>query len=268
MSHDQISDGADITRDSFKSMIPHIILMLLFYTVIVKLSGMLSSQIPHLPILSNILDNFQWARYIIRSGLKIIAGIIAIKIMGGGIKQYGLTLKSDKLYIIPAVSTGIILILIQTGFLLLPSIVSGRGFVMYGGNGMEKINSPLPYHFLNQLGRCFGIIAGVFILHGVVQTYLMDKINGSITIKSWNFHIACFIVTFIAFIQAFIPFRHSLTSGFLMVFLNVLLLRALLTFLCAYWYEKSRSLVAPSIANVIHTFWFVIVVFLYNRFGG
>jgi len=268
MSHDEIPHGMEKTGDSFKAMIPHIILMLLFYTAIIKMSSILASQIPRMQIFSGIVGSFQCPRYLIRGGLKIIVGGIAIMIMGGGVRRYGLTLKSDKLYIIPEVFTGILLILTQTGLFILPSMLSGRGFVMYSGSDLPQAVSQVSYNFLFHLGNCFGSLAVVFILHGVVQTYLMDKINRSITLRLWHFHVSCIIVTCIILIQIIIPFRQSLIGGYLKFFGAMLLLLVMLTFMCAYWYEKSRSLVAPAIVNVFHGFWFVFVVFLYNRFGG
>lgn len=187
-----------------------------------------------------LVEGSPWIPKYIGDSVAFAVGMFIIwKISRGRLKDYGFSLASKNLKIKLSLLLGILLGLIGIILDHLPELISRVQF---------ETAHPYPLTAVNILGMMTfqWIFVGIFeetITRGLVQTDLMEKLNGIVTLYKWDFHIGS-IITAIIFGLGHSGPHMFFGSSWLTLVPHLLL--ALLYGLCSsYIYQETKSLVGP-----------------------
>lgn len=184
------------------------------------------------------LEAYPWIFLYFHHFFQMIFAIAVMLVLGGGLKSYGLTFESKNLYIFPAITVGIMFGVIMTLVDFLPTILAGVKISGYDLNPLNVMG------WLSFEWVFAGLSEEIFI-RGMMMTYLMRKMNGHVRFFKWEVHIAGVIIA-VLFALMHIS---SFFSGNLIYAIGQQIYAFILGLIYAYFYEKSRSLVAPIIAH-------------------
>lgn len=203
----------------------------------------LLNRIPDFNLLA---QNSPWIPKYIADSLAFGIGMIMIwRISQGRFKEYGFTLAKRSLKLKLSAALGIILA--SVGILLdhLPELIAGT-----------KIKPVYPYPFtvVNVLGMMSfqWIFVGIFeetITRGLVQTPLMNKLKGTVTIFKWDFHTGSVITGIIFGVGHFVP--HIFFGGPWFSLAPHLIFATIYGLCSSYIYQETRSLAGPILMHNI-----------------
>lgn len=184
--------------------------------------------------------NSPWIPKYIGDSIAFIVGISMIwKMSQGSLKEYGFTFVRKNLKVKISITLGVVLGL--TGILLdhFPELLSGA-----------KLEPAHPYSLtvLNIIGMMSfqWFFVGLFeetITRGLVQTYLMEKLKGIVTLYKWDFHIGSIITAIIFGLGHFGP--HMFFGGSWLTLFPHLLFATAYGLCSSYIYQETRSLAGP-----------------------
>jgi membrane protease YdiL (CAAX protease family) len=181
-----------------------------------------------------------WIPKVIGDSIAFAAGLLIIfKISRRRLKDYGFRLKGKNFKIKLSLILGILLGLL--------GIILDHFYEWISGAQFKPVHT-YPLTAANILGMMTfqWIFVGIFeetITRGLVQTYLMEKLNGTVTFFKWNFHIGSIITAMIFGVGHFGP--HFFFGGSLLTLAPHLLFAILCGLCLSYVYQESRSLVGP-----------------------
>jgi hypothetical protein len=237
-SHDSSSE-----RSAFSALLVPSVLMFLLY--IAAISG----AILPLLLLSKLGFPHNIFFWILNSVFMVAVGLLAIWAMGGSFAGHGFTLGEDRSYIPHTIIFGAAAAVVH-------SIISLITFLhTQGGIQAAFPGYPVRIHDISGIvepvliGIMFGIAQAVLLI-GVVQVYLMRKSAAHVRLGRWEVHAAGIAVCCIAVLSYVVPTIHGFRLG-IPYFMSEMVDKAILCCVIlasAYWFEKSRSLVAPVLA--------------------
>ena len=111
-------------KDIFKNKVLPIVVVLLMAIGIGVLTEFLTRYARDL-FVPETIKSYRWAYLHIHHIIQMILAMIVMLIMGGGFKSYGFNLKSNNLYIWPAIFVGVLFGVIMTLVDHVPTIISG-----------------------------------------------------------------------------------------------------------------------------------------------
>ncbi len=225
-------------KEILKTKIFPVIVVIIFAGLIEYLSGFLTHQSIGKLFNHGTLRSYPWIYLHIHHFLQMVLAIIVMLFLGGGLKNYGFTLRSKNLYILPAIIVGVLFGVIMTLVDHLPTIISGNKISGYDLNILNVIG-------MLSFGWVFSGLSEEIFIRGLMMTYLMKKFNGHIKFLKWDIHVAGVIIA-ILFALMHIS---SFWSGNLIYAIGQQIYAFILGLCYAYFYEKSRSLLSPIIAH-------------------
>ncbi|NOY36842.1 MAG: CPBP family intramembrane metalloprotease [Chlorobi bacterium] len=184
------------------------------------------------------IKSYSWINLYIHHFFEMVFAIVVMLILGGGLKNYGLTLKSKKLYIYPAIFVGVLFGIVMILVDYFPTILSGSKITGYDLNTTNVIGW-LSFEWL------FAGFSEEILVRGLLMTYLMKKFNGHIKFLKWDIHVAGVIIAVLFSLMHITSFW----SGNLIYAIGQQIYAFILGLCFAYFYEKSRSLLSPIIAH-------------------
>ena len=199
-----------------------------------------------IPGFSRLAETSMWLPKYIGDFVAFAVGMTIVwRISQGRFEEYGFTLSGRSLKIISSVILGILLGLLGLLWEHFSQLVSG---------GPLSPAHPYPLTIVNILGMMTfqWIFVGLFeepITRGLVQTHLMDKMKGSITIFKWNFHIGSIFTAILFGVGHFGP--HIFFGGSWLTLFPHLLFATVYGLCSSYIYQETRSLIGPIIMHNI-----------------
>ena len=185
-------------------------------------------------------QNSPWIPKYIGDLIAFTIGMIMIwRISKGKLSDYGFTLAGGNLKLKLSIVMGVILTLFGSLLNRLPEIIAGESL---------KPTFSYPLNLINIIGMLSfqWIFVGIFeetITRGLMQTYLMKKLKGTIKIFKWNMHIGS-VITGIIFGLGHIGPHIFFGQSWLMLIPHIIF--ASLYGLCSsYIYQETKSLVGP-----------------------
>jgi membrane protease YdiL (CAAX protease family) len=193
-----------------------------------------------IPEFKPLAQNCPWIPKYMGDSIAFAVGMTIIwRISGGRLGEYGFTLARQNLKLKLSITLGVILGLIGILSDHFPELISGA-----------KIEPAhlYPLSVANVLGMTTfqWIFAGIFeetITRGLVQTYLMDKLKGSVTIVKWNFHIGSVITAILFGVGHFGP--HIFFGGSWFTLVPHLIFATVYGLCSSYIYQETKSLAGP-----------------------
>ena len=163
--------------------------------------------------------------------------IIIWRISPGRLREYGFTLANRNLRLKLSAALGVVLGL--TGGLLdhLPQVIAG-----------DPIEPAYPLTLANVLGMLSfqWVFVGIFeetVTRGLVQTHLMNRLKGTVTLFRWDFHIGSVITALIFGLGHLGP--HMFFGGSWLSLAPHLAFATVYGLCSSYIYQETRSLAGP-----------------------
>lgn len=197
----------------------------------------LLNRIPEFKLL---VQNSTWVPKYIGDSVAFAVGMVMIwRISQGRLGEYGFTLPLRNLKVKLSIVLGVILGLM--------GILLDHFTELISGVNIEPAH-PYPLTVLNVLGMMTfqWIFVGIFeetITRGLVQTYLMNELKGSIKILKWDFHIGSVITAIIFGLGHLGP--HIFFGGSWLSLAPHLVFATLYGLCSSYIYQETKSLVGP-----------------------
>jgi membrane protease YdiL (CAAX protease family) len=222
-------------KEVFKTKIWPVIFVILLMFISLLISGLLTNFIKTL-FPPESLKTYPWISSYAQNILRIPLAITIMLLLGGGLRSYGFNLKSNNLYVPPAILSGILLFVIMTVVDHLPSILWGAKIRGY------------PLDTTNMAGQLLRqwLVVGTseeILFRGLAMTYLMRKFQGHIRFFKWDIHVAGVIIA-VLFALAHVG---TFWSGNLIYAVGQQIYGLFAGLALAYLFEKSKSLLAPII---------------------
>jgi membrane protease YdiL (CAAX protease family) len=238
-------------KEAFKTKVLPVIVVIIFILLVGSVSEFLARYTTKL-FNPETLKAYPWIWLYFHHFFQMVLAIIAILFLGGGFRNYGFTVKSKHLYIVPAIIVGVLFGVIMTLVDHLPTILSGSKISGYDLNTINVIGW-LSFEWV------FAGLSEEILVRGLMMTYLMKYFNGHVKFIKWDVHVAGVIIA-ILFALMHIS---SFWSGNLIYAIGQQIYAFILGLCYAYFYEKSRSLLSPIIAhNLSNGIEFVILFLL------
>jgi len=193
-----------------------------------------------IPDFNLLVQRSTWIPKYIGDSVAFAVGMIMIcRISQGRLGEYGFTLARRNFKVKISIVIGVILGLM--------GILLDHFTELISGANIEPAH-PYPLTVINILGMMTfqWIFVGIFeetITRGLVQTYLMDKLKGSIKIFKWDFHIGSVITAIIFGLGHFGP--HIFFGGSWLSLAPHLIFATLYGLCSSYIYQETKSLVGP-----------------------
>lgn len=216
------------------------VFMLVFYFA-VQGSGVLGAWLFH--VTSGFGTGGRWMYPLFLFLPEVLLGLLFIHLMDGGLQGHGFTLKSSRLYILPAVLLSVAVAALYTvKDMLRGNFITGLGMFHPGRVTMEAM-------LTNGL---YGVVQA-FLLCGVMQEFISRRAEGQVRMLRWDVPLAGIAVSLIAIVYEIIPKLIAWASygrpdyfGFVTA-----LLFGVIVLIYSYWYDRSRSMGAPVIAGAL-----------------
>ncbi|MCH8941170.1 MAG: CPBP family intramembrane metalloprotease [Bacteroidetes bacterium] len=238
-------------KEVLKTKVSPVIVVIVFVLLIGLLSEFITLYVGKL-FNPETIKSYRWINLYINHFFHMVFAIVIMLLLGGGLKSYGITLKSKNLYILPAIFVGMLFGVVMLLVDHFPTILSGSKITGY------DLNTPNVIGWLS-FEWVFAGLSEEIVARGLMMTYLMKKFNGHIKFLKWDIHVAGVIVA-VLFALMHIS---SFWSGNLIYAIGQQLYALILGLCFAYFYEKSKSLVSPIIAhNVSNGIEFLILFLL------
>lgn len=193
-----------------------------------------------------VAQNSPWIPKYIGDSIAFAIGMIIIwRVSQGRFGDYGFTLagRDPKLKL----SITIAVIVAFIGILLdyLPKVIAGN----------SEIGPAYALTVVNILGMMSfqWIFVGMFeepITRGLVQTHLMNKLKGTVTVFKWDFHIGTVITAIIFGVGHFGP--HMFFGMSLLSLIPHLIIATLYGLCSSYIYQETRSLAGPILMHNLY----------------
>ena len=199
-----------------------------------------------IPEFKLIAENSPWLpKYIADSLAFTISMILIWRVSRGRFRDFGFVYKGRDLKVILSIALGVILALVGLLLDYLPKVIAGN----------SDTGPAYQLTVANVLGMMSfqWVFVGIFeepLIRGLVQTHLVSKLKGSITIFKWDFHIGTVITTILFGVGHFVP--HIFFGGSWLSLVPHLVM-ATLTGLClGYIYQETGSLVGPVLMHNVY----------------
>lgn len=199
-----------------------------------------------IPDFNLIAQNSPWLPKYIGDSLAFAISMVLIwRVSQGRFREFGFVLKGRDLKLRLSVVLGVVLALIGILLDYLPKVMAGDS-----GSGPAY-----PLTVANVLGMMSfqWIFVGIFeepLVRGLVQTHLVSKLKGSVTIFKWDFHIGTVITAILFGVGHFGP--HIFFGGSWLSLVPHLVI-ATLTGLClGYIYQETGSLAGPVLMHNVY----------------
>jgi membrane protease YdiL (CAAX protease family) len=193
-------------------------------------------------------ENSTWLPKYIGDSLAFLVTMIMIwRISQGNFREYGFTLKGRDLKLKASLALGVFLALLGILDTYLPDVISAGSLVIEPAH-------PYPLTVVNILGMMSfqWIFVGIFeepLARGLVQTYLMNKMKGTISIFKWDFHIGTVITAILFGVGHFGP--HIFFGGSWLSLIPHLIFATLFGLAAGYIYQETKSLAGPILMHNI-----------------
>jgi membrane protease YdiL (CAAX protease family) len=199
-----------------------------------------------IPGFKPVAQNSPWLpKYIGDSVAFAISMILIWRVSQGRFRKFGFVLKGRELKLGLSVVLGVVLALIGILLDYLPKVTAGN----------PETGPGYPLTVANVLGMMSfqWIFVGIFeepLVRGLVQTHLVNKLKGSVTIFKWDFHIGTVITAILFGVGHFGP--HIFFGGSWLSLVPHLVI-ATLTGLClGYIYQETGSLAGPVLMHNVY----------------
>jgi membrane protease YdiL (CAAX protease family) len=197
-----------------------------------------------IPAYRHIAENSPWIPKYIGDSIAFAVGLPIIwRVSHGRLREYGFTLANQNLRLKLSAALGVVLGL--TGGLLdhLPQVITGN-----------PIEPTYPLTLANVVGMLSfqWVFVGPFeetITRGLVQTHLMNKLRGTVTLFRWDFHIGSVITALIFGLGHFGP--HVFFGGSWLSLVPHLAFATAYGLCSSYIYQETRSLAGPVLMHNI-----------------
>lgn len=226
-------------RDFLKNKIIPVVVVLLMAVGIIVLTEILTPYAKDL-FIPETINSYRWAYLHLHHLIQMFLAMILMLLMGGGYRSYGFNLKSDNLYIWPAIFVGVLFGVIMTLVDHVPTIISGAQIT-----GWELTTTNV-VGWLSFEWIFAGLSEEIFI-RGLMMTYLMTKFSGHVRFFKWDVHVAGVIIAGLFALMHISTFW----SGNLIYAIGQQIYAFILGLCYAYFFEKSRSLLSPIISHNI-----------------
>ncbi len=243
------------TRELLKSKVAPIGLVLVLIIAIAIVSE-LFAHFATKSLAEDTLATYPWIYLYCHHFMQMVAAIVIMLFLGGGLRKYGLNISSGNLYLKPAVLIGVLFGVIMTLVDHGPAVVTGQEITGYVLDRTNVVGW-LSFEWL------FAGTSEEIFVRGLLMTYLMSKFSGHVRIIQWDVHVAGVIIA-VLFALMHIS---SFWSGNLIYAIGQQIYAFILGLCYAYFYEKSASLVAPIIAHNISNGVEFLLLFLLLRSG-
>lgn len=238
-------------KEAFKSKVFPVLAVIIFILLVGTVSELLTNYTAKL-FNPETLKAYRWIWLYIHHFFQMALALITILLLGGGFKNYGFTLKSKNLYILPAIIVGIMFGIIMILVDHLPTIISASKITGYDLNTTNVIG------WLSFEWVFAGLSEEIFI-RGLMMTFLMKYFHGHIRFFKWDVHVAGVIIAVLFSLMHL----SSFWSGNLIYAIGQQIYAFILGLCYAYFYEKSGSLLSPILAhNLSNGIEFVILFLL------
>lgn len=191
-------------------------------------------------------QNSPWIpRYIGDSLAFAISMVMIWRVSQGRLGEYGFTLARRDPKLKVSIAIGVILALIGTLLNYLPKVIAGN----------FEIRPAYPLTVANVMGMMSfqWIFAGIFeepLARGLVQTHLMNKLKGSVSILKWDLHIGTVITAILFGVGHFVP--HIFFGSSLLSLAPHLIIATLCGLSLGYIYQETRSLAGPILMHNVY----------------
>ncbi len=191
-----------------------------------------------IPAYRHVAENSPWIPKYIGDSIAFAVGMLIIWCVSRGrLGEYGLALTGRDLKLGLSIALGVVLGLIGGLLDYLPEVIAGN-----------PIQPAYPLTLANVLGMVSfqWIFVGIFeetITRGLVQTHLMNKLKGTITLFRWDFHIGSVITALIFGLGHFGP--HVFFGGSWLSLVPHLAFATAYGLCSSYIYQETRSLAGP-----------------------
>jgi membrane protease YdiL (CAAX protease family) len=199
-----------------------------------------------IPNFNLIAQNSPWLPKYIGDSLAFAISMVLIwRVSQGRLREFGFVLKGRELKLRLSVVLGVVLALIGILLDYLPKVTAGN----------PETGPGYPLTVANVLGMMSfqWIFVGIFeepLVRGLVQTHLVSKLKGSVTIFKWDFHIGTVITAILFGVGHFGP--HIFFGGSWLSLVPHLVI-ATLTGLClGYIYQETGSLAGPVLMHNVY----------------
>jgi membrane protease YdiL (CAAX protease family) len=203
----------------------------------------LLDQIPEFKLIA---ENSPWLPKYIGDTLAFTVSMILIwRVSHSRFRDFGFVFTGRDLKVVLSIALGVVLALVGLLLDYLPKAMAGN----------SDTGPAYPLTVANVLGMMSfqWVFVGIFeepLNRGLVQTHLMSKLKGSITIFKWDFHIGTVITAILFGVGHFGP---HIFFGSSWVSLVPHLVMATLIGLClGYIYQETGSLVGPVLMHNVY----------------
>lgn len=186
------------------------------------------------------LATYPWIYLYFHHFMQMLAAVVIMLVSGGGLRKYGLNIRSGNLYLKPAVVIGVLFGVIMTLVDHGPAVVTGQEITGYVLDRTNVVGW-LSFEWL------FAGTSEEIFVRGLLMTYLMSKFSGHVRIIKWDVHVAGVIIAVLFALMHL----GSFWSGNLIYAIGQQIYAFILGLCFAYFYERSGSLVAPIVAHNI-----------------
>ena len=192
------------------------------------------------PSFVNFKENFPWIvhYYMIEVPMLLISLLMIRRLSKGKWRDYGFNLSRQNLKIVPSLWMGVVFALVMAMIDHLPPIVRGSFRVDYD---LTLINVLGTMSFM----WIFVGIAEETLSRGLIQTYLMNRMDGDVKILRWNLHKGMIVAAAIFGLSHFF----NLYRKPLEFVVPQMIYATIFGLVAGYIYQETRSLAGPVIMH-------------------
>lgn len=184
------------------------------------------------------LETYRWIFLYFHHLMQMVIAIAIMLASGVSLRKYGFNLRSENLYLMPAIGVGVLFGVIMTLVDHGPAVVTGEAITGYVLDRTNVVGW-LSFEWL------FAGASEEIFVRGLLMTYLMSKFSGHVRIIRWDVHVAGVIIAVLFALMHL----GSFWSGNLIYAIGQQLYAFILGLCYAYFFERSRSLLAPIVAH-------------------
>jgi membrane protease YdiL (CAAX protease family) len=203
----------------------------------------LLNRIPEFKLLA---ENSPWIPKYVGDSLAFAISMVMIwRVSQGRFREFGFVVKGRDLRLMLSIALGVILALIGILLDYLPKVVAGG----------SETGPAYPLTVVNVLGMMSfqWVFVGIFeepLIRGLVQTHLMNKLKGAVTIFKWDFHSGTVITAIVFGVGHFGP--HIFFGSSWLSLIPHLVIATLIGLCLGYIYQETGSLVGPILMHNVY----------------